>query len=517
MQNPIVRRWLAGLGVAGALVAAAGPAHAVAPGAKLAVYLSDTTIAVGSNGKVGAPVLYSTAGTLTLRDLKVRYDFSDLAGVVTVTEAASIGDCSAPNDHQLVCTVPYEFDVDEWGTTGAVDIVIAPTEKAKDGDEGDLKVSFAAPGHETVTHTAKVRIGEGVDIAAGEDLTRSGAPGSAFSTPLTVSNAGETAIQGTVAIFYNDYGYRATTKFSNCTYADDDLLTCRFDETLQPDTSYTAELPYTIGADAEAPGKEFAEIAWMTTAEFEDYTAYLNRLGVDLGKKGDGDELALTKVAGVKAQGRQADTAPENNWSSVTVTVTGKQDADLSALGATLTGEAGDVVTANVGLRNDGPATIDVRRGGGPFTNAYLTVPPGTTVVGVPENCAPRDADGTNWSEAGNAGAKAYHCWSSSFIKVGDRETYPFKLRIDEVVANATGSIAINFDCQCDGRTSDLDGSNDEAEILVNPTDGGGAGGGGLPVTGASTGIVAGAGAVLLAAGAFGFVLARRRRTRFVA
>ncbi|MFU8854580.1 LPXTG cell wall anchor domain-containing protein, partial [Micromonospora sp. SL1-18] len=41
--------------------------------------------------------------------------------------------------------------------------------------------------------------------------------------------------------------------------------------------------------------------------------------------------------------------------------------------------------------------------------------------------------------------------------------------------------------------------------------------GGGLPVTGSKTATVAGAGAALLLLGGAGYLVARRRRTRFVA
>ena len=44
-----------------------------------------------------------------------------------------------------------------------------------------------------------------------------------------------------------------------------------------------------------------------------------------------------------------------------------------------------------------------------------------------------------------------------------------------------------------------------------------GDGDGGLPVTGQSTGLIAGLGALLLAVGAGGYLVAKRRRTRFVA
>ncbi|MCW3844752.1 LPXTG cell wall anchor domain-containing protein [Micromonospora yasonensis] len=53
---------------------------------------------------------------------------------------------------------------------------------------------------------------------------------------------------------------------------------------------------------------------------------------------------------------------------------------------------------------------------------------------------------------------------------------------------------------------------------MINPVDDGGQGGGGsLPITGRPTGLTAGLGALLLAAGTGAYVVARRRRTRFVA
>ena len=71
------------------------------------------------------------------------------------------------------------------------------------------------------------------------------------------------------------------------------------------------------------------------------------------------------------------------------------------------------------------------------------------------------------------------------------------------------------------GFTEDLKPANDIAKILVNGGErrpGGGDGdGGSLPITGQSTGLIAGLGALLLAAGVGGYLVAKRRRTRFVA
>ena len=68
---------------------------------------------------------------------------------------------------------------------------------------------------------------------------------------------------------------------------------------------------------------------------------------------------------------------------------------------------------------------------------------------------------------------------------------------------------------------SDPNAGNDTAALVVNPVGGtaggSGGGGGGLAITGAPAGLVAGAGALLLAGGAVAFMIVRRRRTRFVA
>lgn len=106
------------------------------------------------------------------------------------------------------------------------------------------------------------------------------------------------------------------------------------------------------------------------------------------------------------------------------------------------------------------------------------------------------------------------HCQTSKIsrsarsFRSGDW-AFEFQLRIDQVIADSAGTITIKL-------AGDSNAGNNVAKIVVNPA-GSGGGGGGLPVTGASTGIVAGAGVLLLAAGVFGFVIARRRRTRFVA
>jgi len=517
MSNKLARRWLAGLGAIGLtgamLATTTAPASADPSGPELDVYFNNTLVAAGGNGTVDAAILYASEPTV-LHEATVTYDATGLAGVAEIAEEdGGVPYCTTPSTNVLVCQVPYELEVEEWGLHGPFDIVITPMAGAVSGDEGTLKVSFGAAGFETVTHDATVRVGEGVDLAAGATAKVTTAPGEAFTSRLAVRNVGTTTAKGTTAVFFNDYAIRAGKKFSNCTYVGDELRSCRFDTDLEPGGAYTAALPYRLGADAAAPGGAYGEMGWMTPAEFENFRTYLDSRGVSIGQPGTDGELTLSSTMGTLAQ---VDTDPTNNWSYLEVTVTGENGADLAAIGDTVSGEAGDTVTATVGFQNNGPATIDATRSGSSITRLDLTVPAGTTAVEVPADCVPMNGDEVDWEHPGKTGAAAYRCYAGSFVAAGEKQTVDFALRIDKVINNATGTVRINAKCQCEGWDKDLDPANDLAKLMVNPTDDGGEGGM-LPVTGSSAGIIAGAGALLLTAGGVSFVIARRRRMRFVA
>ncbi|MEO3775709.1 LPXTG cell wall anchor domain-containing protein [Micromonospora sp. B11E3] len=523
MLKHSTRRWLAGLGVAGALVAAsATPAAAEKTQAKLGVYTPDLTIAADSAGKYPSVILSASAPVVLPAGFTIKYDYTDLAGKVTVEEEQNSGsDCTSPSTGLLTCTLHYEYSLDEGGTNiaGLFQVIVAPTDEAKDGDSGKLTTTLSGSGFKSVSHDATVRVGEGVDLAAGSPIRLSLPPGKAFTAPLRIRNKAAAVAKGASVIFMNDYGLNAGKRYSNCTYVDDELRSCQFTEELPAGPTFGANLPYLLGKDSFAPGFKYGDILWMTPAEFEDYEAYLDSRGITLGEPGTDGELSLTKVEALSAQSAQADTRPDNNWSSLEVTVTGENGTDLEAIGAKLTGKAGDKVKAAVGVRNNGPATLDYSRSGSSITYMSVDVPEGTTAAAVPENCAP--VKGDTWGEPGKPGARHYRCYFESFLKADDEAVMDFELRIDKVIANATGLVKVNVPCQCEGGFyKDLKPANDTAKLVVNATDDGGEGGGDggtLPITGSSTGLIAGIGALLLVAGVGGYLVAKRRRTRFVA
>jgi len=85
-------------------------------------------------------------------------------------------------------------------------------------------------------------------------------------------------------------------------------------------------------------------------------------------------------------------------------------DYDLEAVGATLDGKAGQVVKAELGVRNNGPATIRQWWGEGPGDDpavvTKVTVPPGTTAVKVPKGCYTFEDH-----KSDTPGAKSYSCF----------------------------------------------------------------------------------------------------------
>ncbi|MGW1542161.1 hypothetical protein ACWCPM_18315 [Streptomyces sp. NPDC002309] len=114
----------------------------------------------------------------------------------------------------------------------------------------------------------------------------------------------------------------------------------------------------------------------------------------------------------------------------------------------------------DVGFRNLGPAWV---RGLEPPDDdpmlTYVTVPPGATATGIPEDC---------WPDSHTGGL--YGCWAHAPVLEDANLTFPFELRIDKVVKNAKGKIQMQpFDYP-----DEPDQENNSAWIVLNPTDDGG-------------------------------------------
>ncbi|MEU7972226.1 LPXTG cell wall anchor domain-containing protein [Micromonospora sp. NPDC049089] len=517
-------RWLTGLGAAGALIAAsATPAVAAAT---IEPYFQDTTLAVGATPTTRALFLYADEPTV-LKDVSVRYDYRSLASKITVTPAEG-QKCTAPEPGILVCTEPADVTLYEMPPLGsgiyrnaAKQVRIALTEGAQLGDSGDVAVSYEAAGGRRGSYTSRVRVGEGVDLAGGPFTDFSSKPGGKLTVPLVVANAGDKAVSGFVAVFDFSYSIRAKDRFSNCRYADDHLVSCQFDEDIPVGTGLATTLNLELATDTYAPTNQSGYAQFMTVADFEDLTRVRAAVGARTATPGSGPKLTLTEAPGRMRQAAQTDVGPGNDYTGWTIKATGTNGTDLAAIGATLKGTAGAVVTATVGFRNNGPATLD--RTNADYeaaTHTVVELPPGTTAVETPDTCQLRP------------GTRTYQCASEMLLVAGQTYTMKFRLRIDKVIANARGAVRVNAPCECppgDSFEDDIKPANDKATIVVNAAqsggghgdddgDGdGGGGGGSLPITGTPTTVIAGIGALLLVTGAGCYLLARRHGGRFTA
>lgn len=422
--------------------------------------VADTSVATGGTSALLQPTWYADE-EVVLQKPRLTYTLTGLEGV-TLTDGDGVGQCESPDPARLLCADEFEFSTGPDGMTGWFTAALTAGGTAVAGTSGTITATFEAEGIESITRQATVRVVGGVDLAGGPDVELSRKPGASFDVPLVVRNAGETVADGAAVIFNNDYALQGTAQFSNCRYRDGEVTACVFDQSLQPGATLRGVMPYKLRADTYAPGTDSNQLLWVTPGELEDYEALLQKNGRTLGTAGTGNTLELTGTATAKA--RQADTNPDNNWTNVEVRATGTNGADLVAIGANLAGAQGDVVTAEVGVRNAGPATIDFSRSAEPISHVAVTIPAGATLVAVPEGCSQ------------DRGAR-YLCFGGSFLPVGGTETYEFKLRLTSVVPDAEGPVVVNGPCQCSQFTEDSDPSNNTAAIVLNGA-GGGAGGG---------------------------------------
>ncbi|SBT53680.1 LPXTG cell wall anchor domain-containing protein [Micromonospora narathiwatensis] len=512
MLSNSTRRWLAGLGVAGAFVAAsATPAAAAPPANDVLLYANNALVAPGGEARNVTLLAYAEA---LPKKLTLTIDRTAVQGFASVTLTDRLTGCKEAGA-VITCALDDENVIDY-----VVDLTVKADDKAEVGAKGDVVLSLAGDGRKATTR-ATVEIGEGVDLAAGPDITAAGAPGTTIAAPITVANIGDTTSHGTVLLLATMEALAPAKRHSNCSYLDgfgSHFAQCTFDDDIAPGTGMRLDgsSGLRIAPDAWAPGQLFGFASWYAKGDWEEIETELKE--VDGWQQGTGAPLKLVPASNAQVQAlRQTDKDTTNNGTGIEVEVTGEQRADVAAIGAELPGTVGRTVQAKVGFVNNGPAmTNSYSPGGEIVTIAQVSVPAGATVVTAPVECSDDIEGGPS-----KPGAKVYFCEWFETLHKGDKALFEFGLRIDKVDA-APGSVKlIHFDLESHGPVADLNPRNDTAALVIkgNGGQGGGDGGDGgtLPITGSSTGLIAGIGALLLAAGAGGYVIARRRKTRFVA
>ncbi|WP_018352377.1 hypothetical protein [Longispora albida] len=511
-----VRRVLAGLGIAAAMVAGVTAPATAAPAAEVAATFHDLVVASGGAGKMAAVTVRSAEEVELPKGYTVKIDLSGIAGIATFELPKYRTECKAEGT-TVICEWPYPTTIGKYPYGFGVGTITA-AEQAKPGAVGTVKTTFSSSATPDKATTSKVTVGQAVNLVAGPGTRVDAKPGDTVKAPWGVRNSGKTAVDGVVLLTRIDPVIAPAQRYSNCSYSDapgENVAVCTFSTVLAGGREYQLGQPteYKLPADMEAPGGSWGMVTWMTPADWQvEQSTWMRELKFT---PGTGGKLELVEKQAQTHAVPQTDENDADNWSWLSIRLTGKNPVDLAGIGATATGKAGDVVRVKVGVKNNGPA---VRDWSGAAFGFRVTAPAGATFTEVPKRCYYKDGD----RYVNKPGGKVYDCYSQlDRIAVGGEEFAEFALRIDQVTDNATGSIRA-YPYFFDNENMQVDGNpaNDEAKIVLNPKAAPAPPAnnpGELPVTGAAAIGIATGGAALLGLGVFGFVLARRRRIRFVA
>jgi LPXTG-motif cell wall-anchored protein len=497
----------ASLAATALVLAPVAPAHAEeAP--SFTAYPLGNTLSVASTG--GGKVAFIAVNAHDAVNPVLTIDFSALK-VATVVPL--IDECKASGT-KVTCTLPD-------GSYGDISlpVQIKAAAGAKEGQEGTYAIGTKADNVAARSDEAKVKIVDGVDLVAvneseGEQPAK---PGDVVWMPATIVNEGNEAAPNPVFTFFFDYGL-VPDEYQGCTYGPvgtaSILVTCPLGEPLGPGDGVSFVTDDGTpnghpGMAAKVTGDAYGSIAADLYADpgTDDQSRALAKLTTR--------KVSAGKKYSVKATQAPKDTNEFDNWSEQVWNVGNRKD--VATHGATATGKVGDVVKVTIGIKNNGPAGLNgIRSGGEPTWEYDFVVPDGTEVVSAPQSCWAmwHEGDGDQF-QPGLAGKRFYACFNyDQLFLPGETSDAEFGLKITQVIPNATGTVSFTNQFRNPAEIKDDNPANDLSEVVINPNPGGG--GGGLPLTGAKTATVAGAGALLLVGGAALFMMARRRRVVLV-
>ncbi|MFH9403800.1 hypothetical protein ACH4JS_29190 [Streptomyces sp. NPDC017638] len=391
---------------------------------------SEQPVTVGGDGGTGEYRsldlgLYHDNANFTVTDGRLTVDVSGLAGVA---EVAWPDNC-APDDAGTVAVcdtgeVPTGYSAQvrlkvraaagaAVGARGA----IAYSAEATGGPDGRL---VAPQGTETL-----VTVGSGPNLGLGAPRTvRDVAPGSTLTVPFSVTNTGDEAAHGFTVKLWATYGLDVLTRYPQCTYTgpDDNVeytpmtyVTCSFDTEVAPGATVGLPEPLRLAVTGHALYERF------------DYEVQPGGGATDLDGSDNGQ-----------------------SWS-----IGARNTADFAVHGTQVSGAAGDTVTAAFRFTNQGPAWVGNVNSGDPVAVLDFYLPEGTTATSVPDTC-----DG-----AGGHYACTLPMWTKPDLDV----SFPFRLRIDRVVPDATGRVVARPDYGT-SFAFDPDTGNNSAEVTVNPS-----------------------------------------------
>ncbi|MFE4368638.1 hypothetical protein ACFRMN_10390 [Streptomyces sp. NPDC056835] len=390
----------------------------------------------------------------TAKDVVVKIDVS---GISAFTEILGSG---CPGD---VCARPVGDIAPDGFEGGLIELRAKPG--AALGTTGTARVYATSSNATVIDTTVKVTVGA-VNLALNTIPRVEGAePGSAIDAPITVANTGSLTAQGVELRLAKTYGLGFAQRFSNCTYGTTEDLparegkpldeeVCRISTPVEPGKRYRLSTP--LGIDVRK------------TALFElvDYTVTPLAATVPTTAKSEGGPVLALVPDGIATPDPAG--ADRVQW-----IIDAANTADLDVTGDTVTADPGDTVTLAAKIRNDGPASFDLRTSDAQI-GLLVNIPKGTKAVKVPERCRP-------WSGYGMGepalGAPVYLCAIGSPFPAGKAATLPFALKVGADASGTTSGVVRHMSVWGAELTFDANKANDKASFTVRVTDAGGTGG----------------------------------------
>ncbi|MDT0392394.1 LAETG motif-containing sortase-dependent surface protein [Streptomyces dubilierae] len=286
-------------------------------------------------------------------------------------------------------------------------------------------------------------------------------PGEVYDETVTLTNKGTAAVDGVTFRVRLTRGLDFPEQVKGCTYSTVQeqvrQALCELDTVVEPGASVTTPVRF------KALGKALME-------------------AVEYGTSASGD-----------APGEGYDDSHRR------MTLTADNTADLVAVGEDTEALAGEQQSVTVTLRNDGPGWVQ-NQDSDDLPGLLVQIPPGTTAVEVPKDCAPFGIDGPS-APQGTPGKPKYVCWpANGTLDVGQSLAYTFLLQVKEsaqdpegkVTASSVYGIAPAYDKNRANNTAliriDLPSDYEPGPSPSDGTDGGGDGGDGNAPEGQAAG-----------------------------
>ncbi|HKT03559.1 MAG TPA: hypothetical protein VJT31_28860 [Rugosimonospora sp.] len=496
------RIWATGFGLA--LLATAtlnGTAAMADDSPSISASIADVTMGgAGSPGKV----VFVFLNMHGVQNPTITFDASDLAGIAHLGPLGS--DCTTAGA-STTCPLPSMTDMAD-----RLPIVLLPDAAAHAGDHGTLKITTAGDNVTSSTSTGNVTIADGVDLVVLDPPLKADVKvGDVVTATTDFYNAGDKTAKGLQVTVDFDHGL-VPAAYDGCRYADENshhIVTCQApDVTIEPGTFLEVNFDAKVARDAS----KFQNAETLVEGIGED-TSALSTLAFKARPR-SGRTLTFKTVSAAAPQPKDIDSG--DNYGELQVTVVNSH-LDAAAIGATTSGNVGDVVPVTIGVKNNGPAALDDTHGGDTAVQFTFSVPAGTTTVAVPANCdAIIDNNGVPTPVRGKTGADYYRCFAPTlFLDAGQSTLTTFKLKITQLTSAGTkGAASLNDKDRQPQVYQDDNAADNTADVTVSLPANSGGSGGGLPITGAPTALIVAAGALALVLGAALTLLGRRRTRR---